>query len=295
MKPSPFAIATPRSVEEALELLGQYGDEARVLAGGQSLVPLMALRLAAPGVLIDIGRISALEEVQLDDQIVSIGAGVRQRYVERHDEIGKELPLLAEALPLIGHPTIRNRGTVVGSLCHADPAAEIPVVAVALDARVEVASVAGRRMVEASDFFRGYMTTALAPTEMAVTVSFHPGSEPIGTAFAEVSRRSGDFAMVAAAAVIGCDPGGAVSSVQLVLGAVSDTPLKISGLDDVLVGRSIDEQALADAASHAQALVSPMADLHATASYRRHLVGVLAHRVLRTAYLRATSHLAGAR
>lgn len=289
MKPAPFAVAVPRTVEEALGVLAEHGEEARVLAGGQSLIPLMALRLASPAVLVDIGRIAELASVESDG--VRIGATVTQRRVERDPRVS---PLLAEAVRLIGHTSIRNRGTVLGSLCHADPAAELPSVAVALDAVIEVASVSGTRDVAASDFFRGYMTTAVEPGDVAVAVRFAPLAAGWGAAFAEVARRHGDFAMVGAAAVAGAGPEGRVEGARVVLSGVADTPFNVPGLADLLAGRAIDDAALAAAAEHARRAVDPGSDVHATAAYRRHLAGVLTARTLRSAWSRSAAGEAGA-
>ncbi|HQV56363.1 MAG TPA: xanthine dehydrogenase family protein subunit M [Ilumatobacteraceae bacterium] len=294
MKPPPFSIATPDTLEEALDLLERYSDDGRVLAGGQSLVPLMALRLAAPGVLIDIGRITSLASVDASSTGVRLGAGVRQRRVEGDPAIAALLPIVPEAVAMIGHPTIRNRGTVVGSLCHADPAAELPLVAVALNAQIDIASVARQRTIGAEQFFRGYMTTDLAPTEMAVAVRFARLPSSTGSAFVEVSRRSGDFAMVAAAAVVDTTDDGVIRSARLVLGAVADVPQVITGLDELLVGHNVDDAALAEVANQVRTQVTPPTDLHATAAYRRHMAAVVAQRALATACGRAHGVAQGA-
>src|SRR5574341_2569174 len=204
MKPAPFNLLRPKSVDEALALLHTHGDEAKVLAGGQSLVPLMNFRLARPQNLIDLNGVEGLDQIKFDDQTLSLGAMVRQRDVERSLAIAERLPILREAMEQVAHPAIRNRGTVGGSLVHADPSAELPLLAIALDAVFELRSARGGRSVAARDFYQGYLTTDIAPDELLMEIVFHLPPPGAGWCCTEIARRHGDFALVAVAALLGC-------------------------------------------------------------------------------------------
>jgi carbon-monoxide dehydrogenase medium subunit len=256
MKPAPFDYVAPTTVDEVVSLLAEHGDDAKIVAGGQSLLPMMALRLARPAVLVDIGGVSSLRNVEAG----SIGAGVTQARLERE----APHPLLAEVLPLIAHPAIRNRGTIGGSIAHADPAAELPAVALLCDAELVARGPAGERVIAAVDFFESYLTTALAPDEVLTEIRF-PMHERTGFAFREVSRRHGDFALVGAGARVTVDAAGDVVDQRLVFIGVGGTPV------------------LAEDAS----TLDPSDDVHATAAYRKHVAGVLARDVLETARARA--------
>lgn len=280
MKPPPFEYHAPPSVEEALALLREHGDEAKALAGGQSLVPLLNFRLARPRHLIDLNRIPSLDYIREDDGAVAVGAMTRQRAVERSPLVRERCPLLAEAMPLIGHFQIRNRGTVGGSLAHADPAAELPAVVTALRGTL-VARRAGRqRVLPAERFFVAYLTTALEPDELLVEARFPVPPPRSGSAFLEVSRRHGDFALVGVAAVVTLDEGGVLTHAALALTGVGPTPVLAEEAARVLVGDRPTPQAFEAAARKVSEGLRPDADLHASAEYRRHVAGVLARRAL---------------
>lgn len=289
MKPPPFEYSAPESLDEALRLLSDLGDEARPLAGGQSLIPLLSLRLARPSHLVDLSRITdpELTEIQDADGFVSIGAMVRERQAEAHETVGRELPLLAEALPLIGHPAIRSRGTVGGSLAHADPAAELPAVAVAMGAElVAQSSSRGRRSIRADDFFTGFLSTAMDPDEILVQVRFPVTPDGTGTAIAEVARRHGDFAMVGAATTVRVN-GGRIAGCRVVLTGVDDRPVLLTDAEKLLAGSDPDPKVIQEAARELARDLSPPADLHGSAAYRRHVAAVLISRTVQTAVGRA--------
>ena len=289
MKPPPFDYAAPATVEEATDLLKEHGEDARPLAGGQSLIPLMSLRLARPSVLVDLAGVDSLTAIAAHDGGVSIGAMVRERAAERSDLVSQRAPLLTAALPLIGHPAIRSRGTIGGSLAHADPSAELPAVAVALDAElVARSSDRGERVIPAADFFTGYFTTALEPDEVLTEVRLPAPGPRTGAAFEEAARRHGDFATVGVAAVVQlADGGGSVAGARIVLTGVSDTPVRAAAAEAALSGAAPGEQAWGEAAALATADLSPPADLHGTSAYRRHVAGVLIRRALAAAADRA--------
>jgi carbon-monoxide dehydrogenase medium subunit len=288
MKPPPFDYAAPDSVDEAVALLASAGDEAKVLAGGQSLLPLLALRLASPSVLVDVGRIDGLGRIEVGaDGAVMIGALVRQRAVERDGEMPRWAPLLAQAVPLVGHAAIRNRGTIGGSLAHADPAAELPLVALAAEAVAIVRGPDGERAVAAPDLFAGYFTTSLEPDELLVAVRFPPWPARTGSAVEEFSRRHGDFAVAAVAAVVRLDDRGDVAEVRLALAGVDTTPIRAAGAEKLLAGSTPSPAAWREAGEAAAADLTPPTDLHGTAAYRRRLVRVLSERALAAASARA--------
>src|SRR5207245_3023686 len=280
MKPAPFDYFAPGTVDEALALLAEHGHEAKPLAGGQSLIPAMNFRLARPQVLVDLNLVAALSYIRANGSGLAIGAMTRQRAVERSDLVARAAPLLAEAMPSIAHPQIRNRGTVGGSLAHADPAAELPSVALATGATMVVRSERGDRTIPAAEFFQGPFMTALGPEELLVEVRF-PVRDGSRTAFLELARRSGDFALAGVAAVVTLDGSERVAEVGLAGLGVGATPIRLAGAEAALVGRTLSEEAIAAASAAASAEVRPMADVHADEEYRRHLVGVLLGRALR--------------
>jgi aerobic carbon-monoxide dehydrogenase medium subunit len=290
LKPPPFSYVAPSSLEEALASLAEAGEDAKILAGGQSLMPLLSLRLARPSVLVDLGRVDGLEGISERNGTVTIGTMVRERAVERSAVIDEKVPLLAAALPLIGHPAIRNRGTVGGSIAHADPSAEIPAVAVALEAEMVIASAArGERRVPAADFFQGFFTTALEPDEVLVAVCFPVAAPESGVAFVEAARRHGDFAMVGAAAVVKAVDG-RITDARVTLIGVADTPLRRPAAEQILVGAEIGSAPFEEAAAVAGEGLTPASDLHGTSAYRTHLARVLTRRALE----RAASDVRGA-
>ncbi len=287
MKPAPFAYFAPATVDEALALLARHGGDAKPLAGGQSLIPAMNFRLARPAVLVDLNRIAELAYVRADSG-VSIGAMTRQRAVERSDVVARAAPLLAEAMPSIAHAQIRNRGTVVGSIAHADPSAELPAVMLALDARFQVKSSTGERSIPAGEFFKGMLETALEPGELLVEIAVPPLPARSGTAFLEMARRHGDYALVGVAAVVTLDPRGRCKTARLSMLSVGDGPVRATEAEKVLAGQTPSEELLRAAADAAATRdVDPPSDIHASAAYRRQLVAVLTRRALGRAFERA--------
>ncbi|MFI5376710.1 MAG: FAD binding domain-containing protein, partial [Candidatus Rokuibacteriota bacterium] len=225
MRPAPFEYFAPRTVEEALELLARHGDEAKLLAGGQSLVPMMNMRLVRPAVVVDLNRVAALGTVREDAGRLHLGALVRQHALERDGRVAATAPLLAEAAPLIGHLQTRARGTIGGSLAHADPAAELPACMIALDAVFHLRSARAQRACSARDFFRGLLSTALEPDELLAGIEVPAAPAPrAGHGFAEVARRHGDFALVGACAVLALDAGGVCRHARLVIFGAGDGP-----------------------------------------------------------------------
>jgi CO/xanthine dehydrogenase FAD-binding subunit len=288
MKPSPFGYDAPETLGEALGALAEAGADGKVLAGGQSLIPLLNMRLAAPGRLIDINRVAGLDTLEVVPASpagpagVRVGALARHTRVERSEEAARAQPLLRQALRHVAHPVVRNRGTVVGSLAHADPAAELPAVLAVLGGTVDAVSAQARRTVPAAEFFAGPLESALLPGELAVS-AFFPALPPnAGTAFAEVARRHGDYAMAGVAAVVVLDDDLRVTSVRAGYLSVAATPLVLD-LTGTVGHRPPGSCDWAAAAAYAEDHVDPEADIHAGAAYRRHLVGVLTERVLRTA------------
>lgn len=287
MKPAPFLYAAPRRIDEALALLGQHGGDAKVLAGGQSLVPMMNLRLARPAVLIDIGRLPGLDGWRADGDAIEVGALLRQRRLELDAELKRRLPLLAEAALQIGHPATRSRGTVVGSLCHADPAAELPVCAVALRGEIAVRSAKGARRIAAREFFRDAMTTTLREDELAEAVRLPAAGLRAGFALLEVSRRHGDFALVAVACALRLDDSGAIAEAGLALGGVAGAPFVPAAAEAALKGQRPGPAMFKDAAASAADALDPPSDLHANARYRKRAARALIERALTLAAERA--------
>jgi CO/xanthine dehydrogenase FAD-binding subunit len=297
MKPAPFAYRAPDSLEEALALLREHGGDAKVLAGGQSLIPMMSFRLAQPALLVDCARLPGLSFVEAGaDGGLRLGAMTPVRQLERHSLVQQRAPLFRLAAPSIAHPQIRNRGTVGGSLAHADPAAELPALAVAADARLRLRSAGGERWVEARDFFVGLLTTCLEPDEMVTEIALPPAPPHTGWAFQEVARRHGDYAQIGLGARITVDEAGRCRSARLVFLSAGDCPVDAAGAaaslaDGPLNGGPLDEAAFAAAADLARREVDPSTDIHASADFKRHLAAVLTRRVLREATERARRHL----
>ncbi|MEP6697243.1 MAG: FAD binding domain-containing protein [Pseudonocardiales bacterium] len=283
MKPPPFAYSAPGTVTDALALLAALGPDGKVLAGGQSLVPLLNMRLAAPAHLVDINGLEAeLGAVEVTDAGVRVGALARHSAVEASAPAVGVLPLLRQALTQVAHPVIRNRGTVVGSLAHADPSAELPAVLCLVGGSVQVASAGSERIVAAADLFAGPMETCLRPGELIVSAWFPALPERTTTAFLEVTRRHGDYAVCGVAVAVTRDPDGAITGARAAYVSVSDTPLVLDLTDALVTGEAAGDRVFA-AARLAAASVSPDDDIHATAGYRRHLAGVLTARALRAA------------
>ena len=278
MKPSPFTYHRPGSITEALEVLAELGDAGKVLAGGQSLVPLMSMRLAAPAHLVDINHLTELDTVEVTDRHVRVGAIARHSRVERDQAAYDAIPLLRQGLLNVAHPTIRNRGTTVGSIVHADPAAEMPAVLVLLDGAVGLRSVHGSRDVPAGDFFVGPMESAARPDELAVATTFRRPPHGSGSAFVELARRHDDYAMCGVGVLVGTDAEGAITNAKVALISVGAGPVLVDvteaitgsggAFDEVVLRRLVDQQ------------IDPEADIHASAEYRRHLAHVLTRRAL---------------
>jgi CO/xanthine dehydrogenase FAD-binding subunit len=283
MKPAPFNLFRPRNLDEALGLLESYRDEAKVLAGGQSLVPLMNFRLAQPHNLIDLNGIEGLDKITIDERILTVGAMVRQRDVERSPLIAERLPILREAIEQVAHPAIRNRGTVGGSLVHADPAAELPLLSIALDAIFHLRSSRQSRSVAARDFYQGYLITDIAPDELLIGIDFSLPPAGCGGCCTEIARRHGDFAIVAAAALLDFGRDGSVNFARVALGGVGPAPVRAAAAEEALMGMKPGPELYRQAGDAAGNAVDPPADIHASAAYRRHLTGVLVRRALATA------------
>jgi carbon-monoxide dehydrogenase medium subunit len=282
MKLPPVEYEAPTTVAEAVDLLAEHEDEASVLAGGQSLIPLLALRLARPAVLIDINGIDELSGVSAADGWVTIGAVTREYVAEESGTVADAVPLLAAALPMIGHEAIRSRGTVGGSLAHADPAAELPAVARALNAEFVVRGPSGMRVIPAEEWFEGYLTTSRRPDELLVEVRF-PAAEPgTGVSFTEVARRHGDFAMVGLAASLVLS-GGVISDARLAFAGVSDVPVRAGAAEDLLVGQRPSAELFDEAARRATEDLDPPADLHGSSDYRKRVAAAVVRRGLRAA------------
>jgi CO/xanthine dehydrogenase FAD-binding subunit len=274
-------------VEETLALLAELGEGAKLLAGGQSLVPLLNFRLVRPQHLVDLNAVADLAGIREDDGHLVIGAMTRQRAVETSALVRRRCPLLAEAMPQIGHVQIRNRGTIGGSLAHADPAAELPAVVAALDGELVVRSARGRRVLKAEQFFLGYLSTAAEPSELLVEVRLPAVPPRTGTAFLEVSRRHGDFALVGVAATITLDEAGVCTGSAIVLTGVGPTPVVAREAARALVGVKPSAAAFADAGRRVAAMLRPDGDMHASREYRQHVGGVLTARALARAAERA--------
>lgn len=289
MKPAPFEYLAPDSLDAVLDVLARRGGDAKILAGGQSLIPVMNFRLAQPSLLVDLNKLSELDFVRRDeDGGLRIGGMTRQRRLERDPLIVEVAPLLHEAVPFIAHPQIRNRGTLGGSLAHADPAAELPALAVALRARLRLRKEGGDRWVEASDFFAGLFTTALEPDEVLVEAAIPPLAPRTGWAFLEVARRHGDYAQVGVAALVTLGKDGRCREARLVYLSVGDAPVEAREAAALLAGQEVSAQAIAAAAEKASRdEMEPRGDIHATAEFKRHLARVLTGRVLRRAVERA--------
>jgi len=292
VKPAPFRYHAPESLDEALALLAEHGFDAKPLAGGQSLVPAMNFRLARPAVLVDLNRIPGLASIEPADANggLRLGAMTRQRAAERSALVAEHASLLAEALPLVAHPQIRNRGTVGGSLAHADPAAELPAVAVALGARLLAARAGGReRWIPAADFFTGLMATALEPDELLVAIEIPPPAPRTGWAFRELARRHGDYALIGVAAGVTLDGAGRCADARVVLLSAGERPVAAAGAAATLAGAEPGAEAARAGAEAAAAEADPPGDIHASADYRRQLIRVLVRRALEAAFERAAA------
>jgi carbon-monoxide dehydrogenase medium subunit len=285
MKPARFEYFAPQSIDEAVSLLsGVDGKEKKVLAGGQSLLPMMNFRLTTPEVLIDLNRISDLAFIEERGDVLEIGAMTRQRFIEFSPLVAKRLPLLQEAVRLVGHLPTRTRGTIGGSLAHADPSAEMCLIAVLLDAELVIRGANAKRTVRASEFFLSLMGPALEPDEILTTIHLPLPAEGSGYAIEEVSRRSGDFAMASVAAIVDRSPTpGVRCHVRLAVGGVNSVPVRLHQAEQLLARVGLGDDAIADACKLAADELDPMTDHNASAAFRRHLGTVLLEQTLRKA------------
>ncbi|MGH3437019.1 MAG: FAD binding domain-containing protein [Sciscionella sp.] len=283
MKPAAFEYVAPTTVDETLDVLAKHGEDAKILAGGQSLVPLLNFRMARPALLVDVNGVDGLDGVYREDGTLYLGARTREAVLERSAVVGEHWPVLSEAAGQIGHPAIRNRGTVGGSVAHADPAAELPVVLTALDARFRMRSAAGERTLDAASFFVSYLTTALRPDELLVEIQVPALGETTGCAFREYARLHGDFALAGAAAVVDLDARGRCGRVRLALLGAGGTPVRAHAAEDALLGRTPDDSECARAADLAASESEPPSPV----DHRRALLAEFARRALVTAAGRA--------
>jgi aerobic carbon-monoxide dehydrogenase medium subunit len=286
VKPPPFEYRAPATLEEALELLARYGDEAKVLAGGQSLVPVLNFRLARPAVLIDLNGIAGLAGIRNGDGALRLGAMTRQRAAERSAEVAAAAPLVRDALGFVAHPQIRNRGTVGGSVAHADPAAELPAVMLALDARLGLRRGGAERWLTAGEFFTGLFSTALQPDELLVEIEVPRPPPGAGWAFDEVARRHGDYALLGVGGVVALDGAGVCRHARLAYVNGGPGPVRAATAERLLEGERPSAALIAAAAEAAAEELRPGNDVHASAEYRRQLARVLTRRVLARAFER---------
>ena len=283
MKLPPFDYACPTTLPEAIELLASHDGDAKAIAGGQSLVPMLAFRLAQPTLLVDLRKLADLRGIRISDAGVTLGAMVRWRDIEDDDRLRTAHPLLKAAIAHVAHYQIRNRGTVGGSIAHADPAAEMPGIAITCDAEIAVVGKSGAHVIQAADFFQGALTTALTPEEIIVEIRLPAWPAGRRWGFQEFARRRGDFAMAAAAVFYDQDACGKARNAHVGVIGVGDRPLRLTAVEDVLNGQSIDEATIAKADAATSAAVDPQDDIHASAAYRRSLVGTMVERALKNA------------
>lgn len=288
MKPAPFRYERPASAEQALALLAEHGEDCKLLAGGQSLVPMLNFRLARPAVLIDIGAIAELDYIRKREGRLLIGAVTKQSSAEHSRMIASGWPILIEAVHWVAHPQVRNMGTIGGSVAHADPAAELPVACAALDAKLEVRSAArGARTIAAEEFFVTHLTTVLEPDELLTEIEIPPLAPDTGWGFVEFARRHGDFALGGAAALLRQAEDGTCEQAVLTLMTAAPTPLRASAAEQALQGSKLDDEALVEAAKLAVADLSPTGDIHGSSEYRKSLAETMALRALRDALARS--------
>jgi carbon-monoxide dehydrogenase medium subunit len=284
MKPPRFEYHAPESLAEAVGLISELGPSgAKVLAGGQSLMPMLSMRLARPEALVDINHVGELDYIRADNGTLVLGALARQAALEASAEVAAACPLLAQALPQVGHPSIRNRGTIGGSLAHADPSAELPAVVTALNATLVARGPRGERTIEVADFFKHWFTTSLAEDELMTEVRLPKQRADAGSAVLEVARRHGDFALVGVATTLAVSSEGRLEDVRIVGFATGPTPRRLTGAEGILEGSEPIGDALREAAARAQEEVDPTSDIHSSAEYRRRVVGVLVKRAVESA------------
>jgi carbon-monoxide dehydrogenase medium subunit/6-hydroxypseudooxynicotine dehydrogenase subunit alpha len=293
MKPPPFEYDAPSSVDEALELLAAHGSEAKVLAGGQSLVPLLNFRLARPDRLIDINRLGELAQIRRRAEHLHVGALTRQAVLERSELVARHCPLLHQAIGFVAHAQIRNRGTVGGSIAHGDPAAELPVALAALDGEVLVRSRHGERRIGWEDLFVTHLTTSLEPEELLVEVIVPPVPPRTGAAFVEYARRHGDFALGGAAVTVTLDGGGTCQRATIGLLGAAPTPVRARDAESDLAGVAIDDEAARASGARAVKDISPTGDIHGSSAYRRRLIEAMVRRAILAAVKRVPAEPGG--
>ena len=291
MKPPKFQYLRPASIQEAVAALADAGEDGKILAGGQSLVPMLNIRILSPSVLIDINRIPGLGEIQEQpDGGLRIGALTRHHALETSEVVQRLYPVLHAAMQQVAHLAIRNRGTIGGSITHADPAAELPMLMKLLDARITVISSKGTRVIDAEDFFLSALTADVAENELVTEINVPPLPQGAGWAFEEVARRAGDFALAAVGVVMHVEQSKVVEA-RIGLMGVADTPMRISDAETILYNQSCDQATLDEVVDAVLQAIEPSTDLHASAEYRLHLTEVLVRRAVKTAWLRATGEI----
>ena len=293
MKPGNFDYYSPSTLDDALLLLQDHQDDAKALAGGQSLVPMMNMRLIYPRFIVDLNRVEGLDYIGSTDGSLAIGAMTRQRTLERSETVRDLCPLLYEVIPNIAHFQIRNRGTIGGSLAHSDPAADIPAAIAALDATMVLASTRGERVVTSEEFILTYFTTCIEPTELLREIRVPSWPARRGWAYLKVSRRHGDFALVGIAAHLTLDPSGACSDAAMAMSGVAGTPARMRQAEQELIGSNLEDETIEQASQLVMESVEPESDVHASADYRRHVSGVLTRRALKIALDRAKGSTEG--
>ena len=290
MKPAPFEYYAPDSIEQAVDLFSQHNGDAKLLAGGQSLVPAMNFRVMQPSVLIDLNRVSELSYIREEGNVIRVGSMARERHLEFDSSIEKRTPLLHEAVPFIAHPQIRNRGTIGGSIVHSDPAAELPVLMLALNARLKARNRTGERWIDAQDFFVGMFTTALEADEILVEIELPFMPSHTGWSFMEVAPRAGDYAMMGVAALVTLDESGNCSHAKLVYLNAGEGPINAREAAELLVVENSSDHAIEEASTIAsEKEINPFGNMHASADFQRHLAKVLTKKTLRVALQRATA------
>ncbi len=288
MKPAPFEYHAPETLEQALGLMNEHADDAKVLAGGQSLVPAMNFRIVQPGMLVDLNRIEGMSYIHEEGNVIRVGAMTRERQLELDPSIQQRTPLLHEATQFIAHPQIRNRGTIGGSIVNADPAAELPVLMIALSARLKAKKSSGERWIDASDFFMGMFTTALEPDEILVEIELPFMPARTGWSFMEVAPRAGDYALMGVAALVTIDEGGKCEKAKLVYLNAGDGPMDAKEAAGNLVGESLNDKRIESTALHAsKEEITPFGNVHTSPEFQRHLANVLTKKVLKQATQRA--------
>ena len=288
MKPAPFEYYAPDSLEQALDLMQQGAGEAKILAGGQSLVPAMNFRVVQPSLLIDLNRVTELSYIRKEGEVIRVGSMARERHLEFDSLIAQHIPLLHEAVPFIAHPQIRNRGTIGGSIVHSDPAAELPVLMHALSARLKARNASSERWIDVQDFFVGMFTTALEPDEILIEIELPFSPLRTGWSFMEVAPRAGDYAMMGVAVLVTLDENGKCQQAKLVYLNAGEGPVEATEAAGSLTGQAIDEQLIQSAAVHAsEKEIDPFGNIHASAEFQRHLAKVLTQKALQQATQRA--------